>query len=188
MTGLGIFLCWLFIGFLFVVFFTIKYCKKPSVVRVCKYLGFGILISIIPAIILAWPTRNVLPNVYQIHDNSNDCGVRYCFMKDFYSGCPLDFTENYITNASNEPIYVIRVHYSKDRYSERPKSELIYKLEPNTTVQSDLYIGRVFPKSIGRTRSKSTKRHKVKTYHKINSEIIVLKQDHYVKEMQRILY
>ena len=114
--------------------------------------------------------------------------MRYCLLKDTYSGCWLDFTENYITNASDEPVYVIRVYYSENSYSERPESELVYKLEPNTTVQSDLYIGRVFPKSIGTTRTTSTTRHRVKSYHKINSEIIVLKQADYEKEMGRTYY
>lgn len=185
MTGFEIFLCWLAIGGLFTIYFTIKWCENPTFVRVCKYLGGGIFCSILPAIILAWSTRNILPNVYQIHNNRYDSGVRYCFFHDPYSGYELELTENYITNASNDTIYVIKVRYADNYLEERPESELIYELAPNSTVKSDLYIGQVFPEFISRTRSVTKSRKKIKRHYRLDSEIIILKQDDYINEMNR---
>ena len=184
MTGFNIYLCsLLFLSLLLTFAFLRK--SKSSLKEYIESIGYSVFLSIIPAIVLAWGLRTILPNVLEVGSSKEESDMTYKFGKDYYSDKELSLLNDYIKNISDENIYLIRVYYSKNSYDERPKSEHIAKNPTKTTNESNYYIHTILPDSIYRTRSISTRRKRVKTTTALAQEVMVISEAVFLKETER---
>lgn len=191
MIGFNIFLLsLLLITPLFVKLFWL-FGEGSIFIKIIKTVVFSIFMSIIPAIVVAWGLRSILPNVYEIGNNRDDSWEKYKFFYDFESNTSLSLCTDYITNAGDEDVYLIRVFYLKhpvNSWDERKPSELIAIIPPKTTIECPYYIGHIYPKQIFKNYSKTTGSRKRRRHVQITEEVMVVSKDLYEKERNRTSY
>ncbi len=185
MIGFYLYLCVLGIVTLIWLFIFCWKIKPKSIKEWISNIGYSIVLAIIPAVFFAWVARAILPNVQEIGDNRDSSNLKYKLLKDTYSGESLSFCTNYVTNISDQNIYIIRVFYTKNPYAERQPSKLIAKIPPKTTIEHEYYIRTIFPKFISNTETAINRgRRGAKSYTQLEQEVMIVSEETYLEELE----
>lgn len=189
MTGFEVFLLALAIISIPVIVWLLRTYEKKSVKNILTILGGTLFICIIPAIVLAWGLRSIMPEAQYVGNGNDNYGTRYIPFYDPNSKEFLSISDDYIINESDSSIYVMKINYADGPYEERPKSELAMIIPPKTTTHYSNYITKIFPIRLSNTGYKRTSgtRRRPSRYYKVDFEMMILSESQYQAEIQRNL-